>query len=183
MAGIEGLLHNYQGHVSIPWESNLAGAQKVWFAVYNPMDERRLRTRIGEFETATKRAGHGWHQLDLTTAFARWMAAEEYRDSYFQAPEDLDMALSDFEIFTSSEIEAMLTAASVDAESVCAVFGIASLFGLCRVSKLLESVGHSIRGRFLVFFPGERDDANYRLLDARDGWNYLAIPITSQESI
>jgi len=33
----------------------------------------------------------------------------------------------------------------------------------------------------LVFFPGERDGSNYRLLDARDGWNYLATPIAAQE--
>jgi len=35
-----------------------------------------------------------------------------------------------------------------------------------------------IAGRLLVFFPGEHEGNSYRLLDARDGWNYLAIPIT-----
>jgi hypothetical protein len=35
-----------------------------------------------------------------------------------------------------------------------------------------------IRGRLVIFFPGEYDSNNYRLLDARDGWNYLAVPIT-----
>ena len=35
-----------------------------------------------------------------------------------------------------------------------------------------------IRGRLALFFPGDVDNNNYRLLDARDGWNYLAIPIT-----
>jgi len=30
----------------------------------------------------------------------------------------------------------------------------------------------------LVFFPGTKNDNNYRLLDARDGWNYLAQGIT-----
>ena len=38
-----------------------------------------------------------------------------------------------------------------------------------------------VRGRMVVFFPGEYVDNNYRLLDARDGWNYLAVPITLQE--
>ena len=37
-----------------------------------------------------------------------------------------------------------------------------------------------IQGRLLVFFPGVYEQNNYRLLDARDGWNYLAVPITSQ---
>jgi len=32
-----------------------------------------------------------------------------------------------------------------------------------------------------VLFPGVYEQNNYRMLDARDGWNYLAIPITSSE--
>ena len=36
-------------------------------------------------------------------------------------------------------------------------------------------------GRLLVFFPGEVEGNNYRLLDARDGWNYLATPITADK--
>ena len=35
-----------------------------------------------------------------------------------------------------------------------------------------------IAGRLVVFFPGSRDGNTYRLLDARDGWNYLAHSIT-----
>lgn len=61
------------------------------------------------------------------------------------------------------------------------MYGVGSLFGLARVSLLLEKVAPRVRGRVLVFFPGEHDNGNYRLLDARDGWNYLAIPITAQE--
>jgi len=63
--------------------------------------------------------------------------------------------------------------------TVVAVTGVASLFGLMRVSRLMEMVEDSIRGRLLVFFPGEYADNNYRLLDARDGWNYHAVPITA----
>jgi hypothetical protein len=40
-----------------------------------------------------------------------------------------------------------------------------------------------IRGRLVVFFPGEYEDNNYRLLDARDGWNYLAVPITLHNGV
>jgi len=29
-----------------------------------------------------------------------------------------------------------------------------------------------------VFFPGQLEQNNYRLLDARDGWNYMAVPIS-----
>ena len=42
-------------------------------------------------------------------------------------------------------------------------------------------IERDIRGRVVVFFPGEYENSNYRLLDARDGWNYLAVPITLQE--
>jgi len=38
-----------------------------------------------------------------------------------------------------------------------------------------------IQGRLLIFFPGVYEQNNYRLLDARDGWNYLAVPITAHE--
>jgi hypothetical protein len=42
----------------------------------------------------------------------------------------------------------------------------------------VEEVENDIRGRLALFFPGEYENQNYRLLDARDGWNYLAVPIT-----
>ena len=50
-----------------------------------------------------------------------------------------------------------------------------------RASRLVESIAPYIKGRLLLFFPGERDGARYRLMDAGDGWNYLAIPITAEE--
>jgi hypothetical protein len=60
---------------------------------------------------------------------------------------------------------------------------VASLFGFCRVSELVSRVESSIRGRLLVFFPGEHENNTYRFLDAREGWNYLAVPITSDEGV
>ena len=42
----------------------------------------------------------------------------------------------------------------------------------------LEPDRAQIRGRLVVFFPGHLERSNYRLLDARDGWNYMAVPIT-----
>ena len=47
--------------------------------------------------------------------------------------------------------------------------------------SLLLAVEGDVRGRIVVFFPGEYEDGNYRLLDVRDGWSYLAVPITSRE--
>jgi hypothetical protein len=34
----------------------------------------------------------------------------------------------------------------------------------------------------MVFFPGKHEQSNYRLLDARDGWNYRAILIEAEGS-
>ena len=59
-----------------------------------------------------------------------------------------------------------------------AVFGVGALFGFARLSQILKMVEPDIRGRLVVFFPGHLDRNNYRLLDARDGWNYMAVPIT-----
>jgi hypothetical protein len=181
MAGVERLLTNYEKYVRLPWEPTLAGAQKIWFAVYAPADERRLRARIGAFETATVQARHSWLQYDLTDSFPEWMAAQEYRDAYYESPEDIEMALEDYAATVTATLRERLQKPEVDEKTVFAVIGLASLFGMMRASRLIESVAPFVRGRLLVFFPGERDGANYRLLDARDGWNYLAIPITSEE--
>ena len=66
----------------------------------------------------------------------------------------------------------------INESSVTAVFGVGALFGFTRLSKVLKLVEGEIRGRLVIFFPGEYERNNYRLLDARDGWNYLAVPIT-----
>jgi hypothetical protein len=69
-----------------------------------------------------------------------------------------------------------------DASSVVSVTGLASLFDFMRVSSLIDRVEDSIRGRLLVLFPGEYANNVYRFMDARDGFNYMAVPITSAES-
>jgi len=63
-----------------------------------------------------------------------------------------------------------------------AVTGLASLFDFMRVSSLVERVEDSASGRMLIFFPGEYVANIYRFMDARDGFNYMAVPITSTES-
>jgi hypothetical protein len=181
MATIEPLLKSYEQFVRLPWQTGLAGAQKVWMAVYDEADERRLRARIGAFENASVGAGHGWHSCDLTDLFARWMAAQEYRESYFESPEDMEMALEDFFLHVVGVVRETLSAPGADEKTVVSIMGVASLFGLMRVSRLVDQVSGSIQGRLLVFFPGEKEGNNFRLLDARDGWNYLAIPISASK--
>src|SRR5262245_41109741 len=126
MSEIESLLKAYERFVSLPWDHNLAGPQKVWFAVYDPAQERRLRPRLTAFETATRAAGHGWILLDLTDAFAHWMADHEYREAYFEAPDDMDLALVDFSQAITLRIQGALATAIADDNTVVAVAGLSS---------------------------------------------------------
>ena len=106
----------------------------------------------------------------------------ELSESYFESPQDLELKLEDdFLAHVAGHVGKALSAPEADNDSVVAVFGIASLFGFVRVSELMKAIEPDIRGRIVVFFPGEYEDNNYRLLDARDGWNYLAVPITLRE--
>jgi len=147
--------------------------------VYDKELERDILAHKGEFEIATKQANHDWLEVNVASAFAEWIAAAEYRDAYFEAPDDLQLKLeSEFTGFVADKIRAALNRQDVSASSVVAVFGVGALFAFTRVSQVLKLVEPSIRGRLVLFFPGQYEQNNYRLLDARDGWNYLAVPIT-----
>ena len=184
MGRIENLVVRYKNHIATPWQKNLAGDQKTIFVVYPPAEERRLRARMPLFEMATRNAGHSWKSCDFTAAFAAWMAGVEYREIYFEEPDSISMKLqSDFLRYTADQLTSVLTAADVDENTVVAVHGVASLYGLARVSLVLKEVVVAIRGRLVLFFPGEYENQNYRLLDARDDWNYLAVPITWQDGV
>ena len=179
MGRIEELAERYAHHIATPWQRTVAGAQRVIMVVYDKDLERTLRARRLAFETATREAGHDWKEVDLTNVFATWMAANEYRDAYFEAPEDLRIKLeAEFAEYVADQIRSVLTMAGMNGSSVTAVLGVGSLFGFTRLSKVLKLVEGDIRGRLVIFFPGEYERNNYRLLDARDGWNYLAVPIT-----
>jgi hypothetical protein len=179
MARLEDLADLYGQHIATPWQRTVAGAQRVVMVAYDKELERVLRARKGEFETRTKAAGHDWHEVDLTTAFASWLAADEYREAYFESPEDLQLKLKDeFPEYAADKIRALLTLPGVSENSVVAAFGAGSLYGFTHVSEVLKRVERDVRGRLVVFFPGTLEQNNYRLLDARDGWNYMAIPIS-----
>jgi len=183
VAKVDQLLENYRRHVGLRWEVGIAGKQKVWFAVYDNGDERRIRMRVDDFAAATKQAGHGWAQVDLTDAFPRWMAAHDYREAYFATPEDLDDdAKAAFDESLAEQALAVLRADTSDERAVVALIGCGCLFGLTRLSLLLGRIDSAIRGRMLVFFPGSYDESHgYRLLEARRDWNYLAVPITAHQ--
>ena len=177
MGRIEELATAYEDHVSAPWQRTVSGAQRVMMVVYETERERTLRARLGEFEQGTTRSGHGWKLVDCTPWFAEWMAKEEYRDAYFEDPSLLEMMLEgEFRKVVTQRLRAELETATDN--TVVALLGVASLYGFMRVSELIRSVEPSIHGRLLILFPGTKNENNYRLLDARDGWNYLANSIT-----
>lgn len=183
MSRLDTLLAKYRTHISLPWPPGLAGIQRVIFAVYDKGDELRLRARIDDFAQATTAADKRWLAIDLTSAFPDWLATQEYREAYFECPEDLDGypagEITRFNAHLRTQLSTTI-AEKADADTVVALHGVATLFGLGRVSALVEAIQANVPGRLLVFFPGEHntDSHAYRLLDARDGWNYLALPLT-----
>jgi hypothetical protein len=179
MGQVEQLADLYGQHISTPWQRTIAGAQRVIMVVYDKELERALRARKVAFEAATAQAGHKWLEVDVTDAFAVWMGRDDYREAYFESPEDLQLKLdAEFAECVADRVRTVLTRPEATETSVVAVFGVGSLFGFTRVSRVLKLLEGDIRGRLVVFFPGHYEQNNYRLFDARDGWNYLAVPIT-----
>jgi hypothetical protein len=64
MSRIEILKKNYQRICSLPWDRNVAGSQRVWLAVYDKEDERKLRLRLNQ----TTRLWHSAAQVEKTQA-------------------------------------------------------------------------------------------------------------------
>jgi Domain of unknown function (DUF1788) len=181
MSAIDRLLSNYSRQVRLPWSANVSGKQRVWFAVYPPAEERRLRARLPQFEALTLEANHGWISIDLTRLLPEWISAHEYREGIFEQPEYFS-ANSELETMAAERLRQACSREEADAGSVVAITGVASLFDFIRVSSLIERVEDRILGRLLIFFPGEYAGNVYRFMDARDGFNYTAVPITSTES-
>lgn len=180
------LISTYREHLSVPWQVGLAPVQRVIFAVYDKSDELRLRANVEEFALATQQAGKQWLLIDVTNAFPIWMVGQENREAYFECPEDLSGypggELTEFVVDLIAQLKTRIAAEATPA-TVVALLGVGSLFGLARVSTVVEGIKETVQGRLLVFFPGEHHPENhtYRLLDARDGWNYLAVPLLATE--
>lgn len=177
MTKTERLVSEFEAVAARPWSATLAGPQRVWMVVYDEADERRVRARQAEFAHAAQSAGHALQWCDLTDAFSEWMAQNRHRDAYFEAPELLTDKgpLKGFRQAVADHVRACL--ADADETTIVGLTGTGSLLGLLRVSDVLEAVHGDIQGRLAVFFPGVRSGSTYRLLDARDGWSYLALPI------
>jgi hypothetical protein len=105
------------------------------------------------------------------------MAALDYKEGYFESPDDIETTLDDFMQELVDVIGIQIKVA--DSNTVVAIVGVGTLFGFIKASDLVNRIATFVPGRLLIFFPGEFENNNYRLLDARDGWNYQAVPITA----
>lgn len=173
------LIQSYSSFISIPWMKGLADEQRVLFAVYHKEDELKLRARTEEFRLATESAGHTWLDLDVTRLFPEWMANQKYREDYFEDPEFLK---SKYKVFIRQSVELLAERIQNEADenTLVALVGCGTLFGLASVSDFVKQLALHVPGRLLVLFPGEYVDNTYRLLDARDGWGYQATAITAE---
>lgn len=179
MSRIEELAEKYSQHIRTPWSRNVAGAQRVIMVVYDKDLERTLGARKELFEIATCDAQHGWCELDLSSAFSSWVAQDDYRDAYFESPDDLRLKLdSEFSNHVAGLLRNAISAPDMNDNSVLAVYGLGTLFGFTSISQVIKLIEPEISGRLVLFFPGQIDGNNFRLLDARDGWNYMAVVIS-----
>ncbi|MDR2739529.1 MAG: hypothetical protein LBB68_06835 [Treponema sp.] len=181
MNKIKSLLHSYEQYIAIPWRDDAAPAQRVIFCIYNENNERVLRVKIEEFDIATTQAGHDWALFDLTNTFAVWLGSQKYAVKYFEQPNLLNALYPNYLRYLAGEFRSFLLGHSADSNTVVAVEGVASLFGILKVKDVVDAFAPLVKGRLLVFFPGSFDNNNYRLLDGYDGWNYLAVPITADK--
>lgn len=179
MSRIDDLIESYRKHISTPWARTVAGAQRVVMVVYDKDLERTVRARVAAFELETKNAQHDWQLVDVTDIFAKWMSQDEYRESYFEEPRDLQLKLkAEFPEFVAEYIRQVLRAPSAGSAGVVALLGVSSLFGFARVSDVLKLIESDIQGRLVVFYPGQYENNQYKLLDNQDGWDYMAVPVT-----
>lgn len=177
---VDTLLAAFEGVVNEPWTSALSGQERVWFLVYDPAEQRKIDLRIGDFETATMKAGKNWISVSMKRCFPEWMAGHEYKDEYFADPEALvDQLETEFKQSAIDFLTEQMQVRGADDNTLVAVRDVSALFGFARLSDVLNAAAAAFKGRMLIFFPGEYHKNQYRLLDARDGWSYLARPITA----
>jgi len=185
MARIDQLLAAFKNHVSLQLRPGLPLSQRVWFVVYSPEEERRLVPRLPEFEIATKDAQLSWQRIDLSGAFTDWLDSfdSEERAACLDNPAIVESyADPGFLDALKSRIDTGLEATPAEQRdrTVFALTGLMELFDFVHVSDLIEALDKDFPGVLLVFFPGEREGNTYRFLAARDGWDYLAIPILAE---
>lgn len=181
MNTFDDILSAYVRQVQLPWAEDTPSAGRVWIVWYEKALQRRFTGRLGEFEHATLKAGHGWRHVNLSSWFGKWIAGHEFFDALVSQPKELRGLLPDIEEELVATIKIELSACT--SKDVLAVDGCGALFGIARVSNLIGRIADAVPGRLLIGFPGKHTGGVYRLLDARDGWNYHAIPIPPENAL
>src|ERR1017187_681451 len=98
MSTIDRILSNYSRQVRLPWSPNVSGKQRIWFAVYPPAEERRVRARLPQFEALTlepvsQMPQEDQHATELThpekVGRVRFPAAADRRKFFSEQPLNL----------------------------------------------------------------------------------------------
>lgn len=179
LSKIDQLLEAFEKVVKEPWASALSGQERIWFLVYDPAEQRKVDLRMGDFETATIKSGKKWLSVSMKKCFPSWMVSHEYKEGYFRKPNHIvDQLEADFIPYAIKFLKDELSKLDQDQDTLVAIKDVTALFGFARLSEILKGCDKDFKGRLLIFFPGEFEHNHYRLLDARDGWDYLARPIT-----
>jgi len=184
MSRLSDLVGAYASESALPWRPGLSGGERVWMLVYPPEMERPMRAALPKLELATSQAGHGWTVIDITDELGAWIATHRYHEAFFEDPSDFTAAIIDkLEAELVSKVRALL--ASAQENSVVALVGVGAIFPFLHASSVIKAIDDDVRGRLLVLFPGLHDPEthSFRLLDARDGFNYRARVIDLQKDI
>lgn len=184
MSRVSDLVDAYKAELSLTWKDNISGGERVWMLVYPPDLERQIRHALPSMELATTQAGREWVILDVTNNFGHWLSSHRHAEAFYEEPSDLTPSILDqFEETLVGRIRQVLETTS--ANTVVTLVGIGSIFPYLRASSVIKSVDSAATGRLLVLFPGLHDPEthSFRLLDARDGFNYRARVLDPQENL
>jgi len=184
MSRVSDLVGAYKAELHLTWKDNVSGGERVWMLVYPPDLERQMRHSLPNLGLATTQAGHDWIVLDGTDDFGHWLSSHRHAEAFYEEPSDLTQSILDqFETTLVARIRQALEAAPTGA--VVSLVGIGSIFPFLRASSVIKSVDSAVAGRLLVLFPGLHDPEthSFRLLDARDGFNYRARVIDPEKDL
>lgn len=181
MTYVDRLNDALKAQLRMPWNMDQSGGERVWFLVFDPDKLRQVMARKAVFQLAVEDAGRRWVEIDLSHAFGEWMGSHRYAERFFSRPSRAKAIPNDFAHYLVADIQQRIDDLQVDENTLLVLVGTEALFGINKLSHLTRLIEDIVPGRLLVFFPGEYNEPHYRFLDARDGWNYLAIPITSAD--
>jgi hypothetical protein len=180
LASFDDVLRHFQRQVGLPWQPDVPPEGRVWILWYDKALDRRMRGRLHELEAATVNAGHGWRHVDLSVLFPAWIGRHELFAGLVAAPEELRGLLPEFRTAVIEELRLALSGCG--ANDLLALSGCGALFGLVRTSALIGEIASRNPGRLLLLFPGQHRAGVYKLLDARQGSNYHAVPIPASDA-